>query len=462
MGNNHVFVFENDTNQPVHIGMYYLSKLVCPHYFKLEAGKTSPPVNVIPETIYDVRVTVFKGTNLEASKEVQFEAKENETVIRVSEMLDVGSVPHKNISSAQHLVHTITNTLDDIPIIGHLKAAQHSIVGELDKAERSAIRATVASGTLATAIWAPHTLGVAAVTSFAKESILSIMPQTKSVEEKLTANEETSTVEAITEVISNLPEKVVCSAYPVVSNVVTTVQLLREAKNSLLPKPRQNFQTIDLQEEGSVKKISRSHRRSRSMGCIDFLSHKRRNGSISESLKKPSLSRSKPLVNQQSGSPELNLDLKEFEDLQLWQCKPSDEPKALEICSPSVSSGDGSVREIFIADEVSKILPARSDCSSDQGSEIGLSTFCGIGGRPDCSSDDDSLIRIFPRITSPPPVPTIANQPKPENTDDVDILDRFDFLTRHIPSQSESSLEIFEDPLGRMDRFRRLSAPLGC
>jgi len=460
MGNNHVFVFENDTNQPVHIGMYYLSKLVCPHYFKLGAGKTSPPVNVIPETIYDVRITVFKGTNLEASKEVQFEAKEDETVIRVSEILDVGSVPYEKISSARHLVHTITNTLDDIPIIGHLKAAQHSIVGELDKAERSAIRATVASGTLASAIWAPHTLGVAAVTNFAKESILSILPQTKTVEEKLTVDEDTSTVEAITEVITNLPEKVVCSAYPVVSNVVTTVQLLREVKNSLVPKPRQSFQMIDLEQEGNVKKVRRSHLRSRSMGSIEELSHKGRNSSSSESVKKPSLSQSKPLANAHCGFSDLILDLKEFEDLEFWKCKPSDEPKNLEICSPSVSSGDGSVREIYIADEVSKTLPANyNDSSSDQGSEIG---FCSIRGRPCSSSDDDSLIRIFPRNTSPLPVSVIANQPKPVNTDDLDILDRIDFLTRHNPSQSESSLEVFEDPLGRMDRFRRLSATLGC
>jgi len=235
MGNNHVFVFTNDTNKPVHIGMYYLSKMVCPHYFELQAGKTSPPVNVIPQTTYDVRVTVFKGTNLEASKEVKFEAKEMETIIHVSEMLRAGSVAFRDINGTKQLLHSITNIMDDIPIIGHLKAAQHSLVGELDKAERSAIRATVASGALATSILAPHSLGVVAASNFAKESILTILPQTKSVSEKLTAKEDTSTVEQITEVITNLPEQVVRSTYPVVSNVIGTVQLLRQVSDKFLP-----------------------------------------------------------------------------------------------------------------------------------------------------------------------------------------------------------------------------------
>jgi len=480
MGNNHVFVFKNDTNQPVHIGMYYFSKLVCPHYFKLEAGKTSPPINVIPETIYDVRVTVFKGTNLEASKEVQFEAKENETVIQVSEMLDVGSVPYENISSTQYMVHKITNTLDDIPIIGHLKAAQHSIVGELDKAERSAIRATVASGTLASAILAPHTLGVAAATNFAKESILSILPQTWSVEEKLKANEDTSTVEAITGVITNLPEKVVRSTYPVVSNVVDTLQLLREVKDRLVTKPTKSFRKFKLQEEGNPKKNCRSHHRSRSMGSFEVLSHKRRNSTGGVSLRSPSISMTKPEENQDCRNSELILDLKKFEELDLWKCKPSDEAKDLEICSPSVSSGDGSVK--FIDNEVSKILPASvSESSSNHGIEVGLSSNGGIVGKSYRSSDGKSLIKLFPQNTSPLPVPEIVSQPKGQttvtnemstdmlcgkpalvNTDDDSIFHRVDFPSRHYPSQSESSLDIFKDPSGRIDRFHQLSASLGC
>jgi len=91
--------------------------------FELEAGKTSEPVQV-SEWFNPVVVTVFKGTSLEASKEIYLHHDVKGTFINVSisKILSSSNSTFRVTNGTKQLLHSITNLMD------YLKKHSHDTI----------------------------------------------------------------------------------------------------------------------------------------------------------------------------------------------------------------------------------------------------------------------------------------------------------------------------------------------